>query len=205
MPARAAPRPRAPGSRTSAREDEGPACRSSRGRLRRPPSLDPRPRSGLEGRRRNRSTGGDVGPELLAAVRRTPGPCMAVRPRRHFHGDAREHGVAAEAVHELLVGQVVDAGSRVGARPRAAGRPARPWPKPWGRLTTPGRMVVGRLAAEPSTEPAREVMRTLLSVAQAARRGVLRVHEQGAAVAALHQPLGVVHPRVVACAGRGGR
>ena len=74
--------------------------------------------------------------------------------------------------------------------------PLRPCPQPCGTLTTPG-IIVSVISTGSSIAPRAVATFARGAVGEPARRGVVGMDQQRAARRALHEPLAVVHPRVV--------
>ncbi len=74
--------------------------------------------------------------------------------------------------------------------------PARWWPHPWGRLTTPAHHVLAEFHADFDTSRRGHKRDQFLSTNTGLRR-IGRVDQQGAAVLSPNQPRRIVHPRVI--------
>ena len=76
--------------------------------------------------------------------------------------------------------------------------PSRSWPQPCGRRHDARHHVARSARRPPRTSPTRERTRTVAPSATPTPRGIVRMDQQRAARLALHQPLAVVQPGVVA-------
>src|SRR3954447_9833773 len=118
--------------------------------------------------------------------------CSALDPDRH----RVERGVTDHDVDDRGIGDVVDARARLLCRQAPTDPGARVAEAVWNRDHARADLVAD-LERQLDRADAGDDAHTVAGV-EAARTGVLRVQQRGAAVGALHQPRAVVHPRVVA-------
>ena len=144
---------------------------------------------GAARRRRARGRG------LPGDRRRREALSLSSRPARSRPGSrsARRCPRARRAASRRRAGSSSRRGAALATERRAPGASC-PWP--WGRLTTP-RIIASLSSTGTSTAPTRERTRARPPAREAEGAGVLRVHEQRAALLALRERGQVVHPRVV--------
>ena len=110
-------------------------------------------KEGLQPARRREGRGREHPALMRVRVGRVTRPTRA--GRLHFDRRAVQHGGAGQRVDALVVDHVVDAHAGVATRRPQSRMPARSWPQPCGRHTTPGIMSAVTSAATSTCADAR--------------------------------------------------